>query len=148
MLIVLTQHPVTTAATLVCLLSLFRGSVAERWGAVLILVAVYGTLAAQAFTHEDIPLLPVLSIDFILACGFLWLALKHSSLWLGLAMLSQAAEFGLHALALSDDSPSRGTYVLVLATVSWLLLVFLLTGTLSSWRRRARRSHVTQASPA
>lgn len=140
MLALFTFYPVTTAATLICLLSLALGGFAERRGAVMILIAVYGTLAAQTVTHESIPLVPLLAIDFILACGFLWLALKYSSLWLGLAMLAQAAELGLHAMFLSDESPGHGVHVLVLTLVSWLLLAFLFVGTLSSWRRRVRAS--------
>lgn len=142
------HYPVTTVATLVCLLGLSKGGAAEKGGALLVLTAVFGTLAAQAATRQNIPLLPLLAIDFSLSCGFLWLALKHSNLWLGSAMIIQAAELGLHALFLSDDNPGDGFHAVLLTVISWLLLACLLVGTLVSWRKRARGRRTGPTPPA
>src|ERR1700743_2360201 len=51
----------------------------------------------------------LLIIDFVCAVTFLLLAVRYASLWLGAAMIFQAAQFSLHAyylvMALPHDKP-------------------------------------------
>ena len=63
-----------------------------------------GLLAAQFLTHQVIPELPFMISDGVVAIGFLLLAIRYASLYLGAAMLLQAALFSLHAAHLSGDT--------------------------------------------
>lgn len=141
------SHRITGVAVLLCVLGLAKGGPADRWGGVLLVVACLGTISAQSVTGRASPVLFMLADDVILAAGFLWLALRFSSLWLGVAMLAQAAGLSLHALALSEEAPGYRLYLNAQTYVSWLVLASLLFGTLSSWRRRAKGGAPAEAPP-
>lgn len=144
----LIDHPITGVAVLLCALGLAKGGPADRAGGILLVIACLGTIVAQGMTHSHTPVLFLLADDVALAAGFLWLALRYSSLWLGGAMLAQAAGLFLHAMALSEDAPGYGLYLIAQTCTSWFVLACLLTGTLSSWRRRTRASGVGAPTPA
>lgn len=147
MLDFLLYHRITSVAVLLCALGLAKGGPADRLGGLLLVLACVGTIAAQETTGSKSPVLFMLLDDVALAAGFLWLALRYSSLWLGGAMLAQAAGLFLHALALSEDAPGYGLYLSAQTYVSWLVLASLLFGTLSSWRRRAKGGAPAEAPP-
>jgi hypothetical protein len=80
--------------------------------------------------------------DGLLAVGFLVVAVRYSSLWLGAAMMCQAVSFGAHALRLSDDARGawhgHSIFILVINTVSYLVLFILISGTFATILRRRR----------
>ena len=86
---------------------------------------------------------PLLSIDFLLSFGLLILALRYGSLWVGVAMLAQGAQLGLHALFIAQGGHHRLNFAIGSNVSSGVLLVALLAGTLASWRRRQRASETT-----
>ena len=69
--------------------------------------------------------------------GFLYLALRYMSQWLGVAMLLQAIQFSLHAYYLVGELPRDRTYALINNLDSIGVLACILIGTLMTWRRRA-----------
>lgn len=93
------------------------GGPAERWGAILNALLSLVVMVAQIATHTARPPIAFLFGDFLLATGFLVLALRYSNIWLGVAMLLQSAELTLNAVTLSagrqpselDASPASWT---------------------------------------
>lgn len=136
-------HSATTQIALVLLLLVCsfawgKGSAAERRGASLIAVTWLGTLLGQAVTRETLPVMIMLCTDGILALGFLYLAVKHSSPWLGLAMLLQSLALGLHASHLEGWLHSGRSYVEMSNLLSLGILLAIVAGTVGSWVKRAR----------
>ena len=142
------DHRITSVAVVLCVLGLAKGGPADRVGGVFLVVACLGTIIAQSVTHSHAPVLFLMADDVALAAGFLWLALRYSSMWLAGAMLAQAAGLFLHAMALSEEAPGYGLYLSAQTYASWFVLACLLTGTLSSWRRRARAPDLGAPNPA
>ena len=130
------------AVVLCCALAWFKGGAAERDGALLIVLTTVGAKAVQYLTHELVPTIPILSADAILAVGFLILAIRYSSLWLGVAMILQGIEMSLTAANLADThSPvwnHWNVYLLGVNVISYLVLIAIVTGTLTTWSRRNR----------
>jgi hypothetical protein len=128
----------------ICALSWFRGSTPERWGSTatlgewlffLVIQAVVGgpTLGAVS--------VPLLVAEFALSFGFLILAFRYASLWLGVAMVAQGCALGAHALFIARGGHHAREYAVWSNAACAVLLLSLLAGTLSSWRKRvvARR---------
>ena len=82
-----------------------RGGAAERLGGTLFLVMTGVDLAARLAVPAAILTDGLLVADGLLALGFLALALRFGSLWLGGALLFQAAQFSLHAFYLVTGRP-------------------------------------------
>lgn len=126
------------ATLLVCALAWWRGNPAERYGAALIIFAAL----AVFFAHFVLPLsaagLSLLTIDALMAVGFLALAIRFSSLWLGGAMLLQAGQFGLHAWYLVVGLERDYFYAVANNLVTAGILLCILIGTLVSWRRKVK----------
>ena len=120
---------------LVCALAFLRGSAPEKWGAAIILAgAVYGFVLN--WLHLDaIHSLLQLAGEGAIGLGFLMLALRYTSAWLGGAMILQAVQFSLHAYYLIAAKPHDYLYALVNNVDTLAVLACLLTGTLIAWRR-------------
>ena len=123
----------------------WKGGQPERFGAGMIVVTWIGTVIAQAPGHQAVWIFMV--FDGLLAVGFLVVAVRYSSLWLGGAMICQAVSFGAHALRLSDDARtghSRWVFILVINVISYLVLLILVGGTCATIlrRRKADRAKV------
>ena len=122
----------------ICLLAWTKGGAAERQGALLVLAISVLTALAVLLPTEDLRRPCYLILDGLLGLGLLRLALRHTSAWLGLAMLLQAAQFSLHAYYLVADKRYGALYATVNNVVTFGVLACLLTGTLLAWRRRRR----------
>ena len=140
------------ALVLICGLAVWKGAVAERAGAGLILAtwAVTLVISSSAPRHH-FPASGFLISDAILATGLLILALRYSSWWLGAAMLLQAAGLGLQAIyftsersdiGLADNELLAAKRLLVLgknlASVAMLMVLLAATFATMLKRRRAR----------
>jgi hypothetical protein len=133
----------------VCLLALAKGGPAERFGAVLVAVTWAGLLICQALTEQTIPEIPLLVSDVVLATGFLALAVRYASLWLGAGMLFQGAAFTMHLMHMTDLSGASGhhdrAYVVTVNLLSYAVLATLGGAAVVNWRRRVKAAK--QANP-
>jgi hypothetical protein len=128
--------------------ALLKGGPPERLGVLMIVAAWIGTIIAHELTRPASPVLAFLLLDGLVTVGFLVVAVRYSSLWLGAAMICQAISFGAHAIRLSDDPTlsRHGSYAYLAVTnaVGFLVLFILIGGTFAtiSRRRRADRERV------
>lgn len=130
---------------LVCSLALWKGGRPERLGGGLLLIVwVAGAAAAILLPGETPPLL-MLSLDAVLAVGFLALTIRFGVLWLGAALLLQSANFALHANYLGEMFDLRSDYIQIVNAISLLMLILLLGATLVAWRRRLVRRRLAAA---
>jgi len=118
----------------------WKGGPPERLGTAMIVVAWIGTLVMQSPGHQAVPVFLV--FDGLCAVGFLVVAIRYSSLWLGGAMICQAIAFGAHALHLSDNTPvhwhGANVYIMVINLLSYLVLCILIGGTCATIQRRRK----------
>ena len=117
-----------------------KGAPAERWGASLKVFTSATAFAIHAIFQVETISVALLVADGLLAVGFLALALRYASLWLGAAMLLQGVQFSLHGYYLVMEHPHDYTYSLVNNINSFLVIGCIVAGTVVSWRRRTRLS--------
>jgi len=126
------------ATLAVCLFAWWKGGPAERAGAILVVGAAAAVWIAHNLLPQGMGDTALLVIDALMAMGFLALAIRYASLWLGGAMLFQAAQFSLHAYYLVTEMPRDRLYSIINNIDTVGVLVCILTGTLIAWRRRTR----------
>jgi hypothetical protein len=123
-----------------CGFAIIKGAPAERYGAAIYGLAWIGVSVFEFLTGDSAPPVPILAFDFAVAVGFLILAVRFNSLWLGGAMILQGIEFGLHVTRLTavDDPRVFGlhAYALGINVVSVLILFTMVGATLTTLRRR------------
>ncbi|HEY9217247.1 MAG TPA: hypothetical protein VIO94_04305 [Phenylobacterium sp.] len=133
----------------VCAFALRRGGAAERMGATMILAVAVIALIIDALAPSNIQGVLHLVNDAALALGFLAIAIRYASLWLGAAMLFQSVQFSLHAYYFLGHRPADQFYSNVnnINTLGVLACVF--AGTLITLRRvNARRRSTSSAASA
>ncbi|MES2343108.1 MAG: hypothetical protein V4597_15655 [Pseudomonadota bacterium] len=120
----------------VCAFGLLKGGPAERFGAGLTLLIS----AAFVVVNELVPELarpnPHLVLDGLLALGFLVLAIRYASLWIGAVMLLQGVQFSLHAYFFVTKLSPGFTYAVINNLVTWGTLIGILAGTVAHLRQR------------
>ena len=119
----------------VCLLAWWRGAAAEQFGSLLILAADLTADIILAVAYPKFPGIGMCAIDFALACGLLFIALRYSSLWLGGAMLLQSVALCLQAFEFVGDGPSTITHVIANDLISYAMVACLVSGLVASWRK-------------
>jgi hypothetical protein len=123
----------------------FKGDPAVRWGAVINLVGYASITMIQLAGTESLSV-PMVWADLLIAVGFLWLAIRYNSLWLGVTMMLQGAEFAIHTLYLVSSGPQPRifglkAYALGENLVSLSIILTLVGATLASiWRRNHPRT--------
>jgi hypothetical protein len=136
-------HHLLTAAILgVTVFAWVKGGWPERLGASLNLF-IAGLFLVLQFGMPPAMLAPgLLVIDGLLGVGLLGLAIRYTSLWLGAAMLLQAAQFSLHAFYYVTAKSFDLLFAVVNNVVSWGILIAIVAGTFASWAqtRRAARA--------
>ena len=111
-----------------------RGGRAERVGATLNLAAaVLVEVAHRIAAAEALPV-ALLAVDGLLAVGFLVLALRYASLWVGAALVFQAIQFGLHATYLVRHLAFNITYARVNNIDTFGILLSLAVGVVATRR--------------
>jgi hypothetical protein len=125
------------ATLLVCALAWWKGGRPEQLGAALKLATSLIALGVHHLLKQDSISIALLTADGLLAVGFLALAIRYASLWLGAAMLLQAAQFSLHAWYLVSGLERDRFYAIANNLVTVSILVCILVGTLLAWRRRS-----------
>ena len=77
-----------------------------------------------------------LALDFACAVIFLLLAVRYANLWIGAAMLFQAAQFSLHAYYLVLELPHDRMHAWINNLDDAGILISIVTGTVLAIRRR------------
>jgi hypothetical protein len=116
----------------------WKGGPAERWGSLLFLVCALGTMAATLLPRE-LKLVAFLAADGIPAIGFLALAMRYTSLWVGGAMLFQAAQFSLQAYLMVAAKPVEGIYVTINNVNTTGVEICIVLGVAVTWWQRVQR---------
>jgi len=116
----------------------FKGGLPERYGASLKVVTSAAALGAHHLLKQDSISVALLTLDGLLAVGFLALAIRYASLWIGAAMLLQAGQFSLHAWYLVGEMPRDRFYAIANNLVTIGILLCILVGTTIAWTRRRR----------
>ena len=125
--------------------ALWKGDMAERLGASL----NFGLAIVGLLIHLVLPLswrgIGLLAADFALATGFLLLAMRYASIWLGVAMLFEATQFALHGYYLVADKRHDYTYGLVNNINTTAIQLAIVAGVAYAWRKRSRQRKATLA---
>ena len=130
---------------LTCAYAWLKGAPAERQGAIVLLICNLAGDMILALTFPHPPGVLMLGADFVLAAALLGLAILHSSLWLGAAMLLQSVALCIHAFVLGGDGPQPVQFIIANNIISQLMLVCIIVATTLSWLARSRRSQVAPA---
>ena len=118
----------------------YRGEASDKAGAGLILLVYVLADILLAVTFPRFPTLLMMMLDFSLAVGLLALALKYSSIWLGIAMLLQSIALASHAFRLEGFGLGAIQEVILNNGLSNLMLVCIIAATTASWRVRRKRT--------
>lgn len=122
----------------VCAFAFSRGGPPERWGAGLLLAITVASALGDALLPQGIFLVARLIAEGAMAMGFLLVAIRFASLWLGGVMLLQAVQFSLQAYYFVTHRAHDATYVVINNIDFFGILACLTAGTLAaSHRRRA-----------
>ena len=120
-----------------CLLAFLKGGPAERWGAGLILTFAL-LWETTFFLSSEARAVAQLVGDGLTAAGLLIIALRYASLWLGGALLFQAAQFSLHSFYFVTHRPPDLTHVVINNVNLLAILACLAVGSVMAWRERAK----------
>lgn len=136
------HHLLLIVIVAVAVFAWLKGGMPERIGAILNLAVAILFFVLQRVFDPAALATSLLVIDGLLGVGFLVLAIRYTSLWLGAAMLLQAAQFSLHAFYYVTAKPFDLLFMVVNNLVSWGILISILTGVGAHWlntRRAALR---------
>jgi|WetSurMetagenome_2_1015567.scaffolds.fasta_scaffold750080_1 hypothetical protein len=126
-----------------CVFAWLKGGAAERYGASLYFLSALLSLAVAVLTRDSYPIVPMLVFEGLVALGFLALAVRYNSLWLGAAMMLKGAQLALHASHLTDNTEAKigifKAYPLLLNGISIAISLSILFGTVASLKARSRR---------
>ncbi|HWA63715.1 MAG TPA: hypothetical protein VG939_20230 [Caulobacteraceae bacterium] len=117
---------------------MWKGDSAERIGGSLNLAAGLFAMFLHPMLDQDVQPVALLVVDASLAAGFLFLAIRFASLWLGAAMLMQAVQFCLHAYYLVAELPHDWNYARINNIDTTGINLVIIAGTVISWRRRRK----------
>ena len=124
----------------VCAFAWLKGAPAERYGSLLILALNLLADFALALTYPRFPGLILALLDFTLSAGLIILAVRYSSVWLGLAMLLQSVSLCSHAFLFDGFGLGPTQRVELNNGVSYLMLVCMVVASTISWHSRSKRS--------
>lgn len=121
-----------------CLFACWKGGPAERGGAILVAAIWIGLVVLHAAAPQISLELLLLGTDLLAGIGFLVLALRYASVWLGAGMLFEAISFFLHTAHFNEveGSALSASYMMWINLVSTLVLIALIGGTVMAIRRR------------
>jgi hypothetical protein len=119
-----------------CLYAWLKGAAPERLGAAFLLLATVAARAIDMGLPLDDRQAPTLVGEGLLALGFLVLAIRYASLWLGGAMILQGMQFSLHAFYIVMEKPHDRLFAIVSNLVTLGIVICILVGTTVTWRRR------------
>ena len=131
---------ISLAAT--CAFAWWKGGKPERLGTLVLAVVCVGTDLLRGMGGQLMPTVLLFGSDGVLAFGFLYIAVRYSSMWVGVSLLFEAFCFGLHAIQLGDVDAPRWhgmiIYLLLNNILNYLVQATLVGGTLATMGKRAR----------
>jgi hypothetical protein len=128
---------VSVVATLgISAFGLWKGDAPVRYTAVTQLAVEFSTLIINPKFGDVGGESVLLAIDFAFAVILLMLAVRYASLWIGAAMILQAAQFSLHAYYLVMELPHDRLHAWINNTDDWGILISICVGTILAIRRR------------
>ncbi|MDR3507249.1 MAG: hypothetical protein P4L64_05045 [Caulobacteraceae bacterium] len=120
----------------------WKGGPPERLGTLLLAASWLGTDLTRALLGQLMPTALLFASDALVSTGFLIIAVRYSSLWLGMAMLFYASAFALHAVQFDDADAPRWhgmiIYLLLNNILNYLVLLTLAAGTCATMAQRRR----------
>lgn len=116
--------------------ALWKGDRATRAAAVAYALLDVATFFANPTVGNVASETILLVIDFVCAVTFLLLAVRYASLWLGAAMIFQAAQFSLHAYYLVMELPHDLLHAWINNADDWGIMVSIVVGVVLAIRRR------------
>jgi len=124
-------------------LAIIKGGPAARQATLIFLGVTLAVTAANMFAAKQAPTIGLVG-DALLALAFLWLAMRHRSLWLAGAMIAQGTAFAFHAFLLEQenskvDDRTYFIFAVGMNLMTWLVMLLILTGTIIAWRKRRHR---------
>lgn len=136
----------TALALGVCGIAFWTGEAPERWAAGLLSLSIVPAIISSSFHIPDFPMVELFG-DGLTALGLLALTVIYGRLWLGAALLFQAAQFTLHSFYLVTERPNDLIHA-VANNVNFLgIMLSLALGTAFAVRRRfVRRRAEAQSS--
>lgn len=93
---------------------------------------------ALALNFPHFPGAILASLDFLLAAGLLLLAVRYSSLWVGVAMLLQSVSLCSHAFVFDGLGLGPQQRVELNNAISLLMLGCVVVATIMSWRAKTQ----------
>jgi hypothetical protein len=132
------HHLLLAAIVGVTVLAWVKGGWPERIGSAVNLAGALVFTLGQQFVGLNGFSLGLLVLDGVLGVSFLVLAIRYASLWLGAAMLLQAAQFSLHAFYYVTTKPFNRLFAVVNNVVSWGILIAIVAGVFASWIQTRR----------
>ena len=119
------------------LFALWKGGVAERAAAMVVLANVIIGQSSEWFAPGSEAVVRLIN-DGLTALVLLGITVRYAALWTGGVMLFFAALFSLHSFYLVTERPSDYLHALInnidFSGIIWCLII----GTAVAWRRRVR----------
>ena len=122
----------------VCTFAVVKGGPAERRAGLIFAAGTIGVEIIHFTTPRELQGGLLLAMDGFVAGGFLLLALRYASVWLGGAMLLQAIQFSVHAYYFVSGAQRDNTYAAINNIDSAGVLLCMIVGSVLAWRKRAR----------
>jgi hypothetical protein len=116
--------------------AVWRGDAATRAAAVAYAFLVVATVVIRPRVGDVSSETILLAFDFFCAVAFLLLAVRYANLWLGAAMIFQAAQFSMHAYYLLMELPHDLMHAWINNTDDWGIIISMIVGTCLAMRRR------------
>lgn len=130
---------------LVYALAVWKGDRAQKLGAAFNLAAGLLAVPPQYLVAPDLQPMFFLAVDGALAAGFLFLALRYASLWIGAALLLQAVQFSMHAYYLLMNARPDYTYMAVNNVDTTGINIAIVAGVVLAWIGRAKEAAAANA---
>jgi hypothetical protein len=125
------------ASVLTVAFALWKGDWATRAAALTYSVLDGATVVIMPKVGDVSSETILLALDFACAVTFLLLAIRYANLWLGAAMIFQAAQFSMHAYYLVMELPHDRMHAWINNADDWGILISISVGAALAMRRRA-----------
>lgn len=125
-----------------------KGGPGERAGSSAVAISWIASLATLALAPKPAHAVVLLLFDAALATALLVIAIRYTSLWLGVAMIVQAFVLALHSQHVGQDVIAGRTFVVLANIASYAQLLAIVASTCASWLKRSRaRRNVASPPP-